>query len=153
MPKDATTVLALDPKAPRTIHVLHVAKKLGGAVVIRGDEQEPVTVKLAPVGAITGKVLDSDGQPIAGVSVGVQFNVATASELYRQVNLSQTPPKTDKNGLFRLDGIVPGMKFYLSMMKGQEYYTGEPKIGQKQVKSGETLDLGAIKVQGQKIGQ
>ena len=154
VPKDSTTVYALDPKAPRTLYVLHVEKKLGGTVKIRGDEKEAVTVKLALVGSIAGKLIDTDGRPIAGVTVGIQFpGGESANDLYRQIQLTQTPPKTDQDGLFRFDGILPSVKFYLTMTKGQEYFAGEPKIGPKEVKAGQILELGELKVKGRKFGE
>ena len=41
-----------------------------------------------------------------------------------------------------MDGIVPGVKFYLSLNKGRTYYIGEPKIGLRQAEAGKTLELG-----------
>ena len=49
---------------------------------------------------------------------------------------------TDKEGRFTLPGVVPGVKFYLQIQKGNEYFGGKPKIGLREVKAGETLDLG-----------
>jgi hypothetical protein len=33
------------------------------------------------------------------------------------------------------------------------YFVGEPKIGQKQVEAGKTLDLGALTVKGRRFGE
>jgi hypothetical protein len=37
---------------------------------------------------------------------------------------------------------VPGLKFGLSLRHGRKYLAGDPRIGTRQVKPGETLDLG-----------
>ena len=48
---------------------------------------------------------------------------------------------------------MPGVKFYLSMNKERTYYVGEPRIGLRQVEAGQALDMGALKVKGQVLGQ
>jgi hypothetical protein len=56
--------------------------------------------------------------------------------------------KTDKDGQFRLEGVLPKLIFQLSLRKGRTYYMGEPRIGDKQVGPGKTLELGDVKVRG-----
>jgi hypothetical protein len=53
---------------------------------------------------------------------------------------------TDKNGRFRIEGIVPEVKFMLNVYQGRTFLVGEPRIGARQVKPGETLDLGDRRV-------
>ena len=52
------------------------------------------------------------------------------------------PPVTDKDGRFTLPGVVPGLKFYLQIRKGDEYYGGMPRIGLLTVGPGEAKDVG-----------
>jgi RNA polymerase sigma factor (sigma-70 family) len=151
--KPTATVYALSPDRPRTLFLLHPEKHLAGTVTVRGDEKGPVTAKLAPAGAVTGKLVDTDGRPISGVTVGVQFPQSTGSELYRHTKIAQKPVVTDKDGAFNLDAIVPGVKFSFSLSRGREYFLGEPKIGYRQVEPGKTLELGSLAVRGQKLGQ
>ncbi len=54
--------------------------------------------------------------------------------------------RTDKDGRFRIEGIVPEVKFTLGIVKGRTVFMIEPRIGVKQVKPGETLDLGDVRV-------
>jgi len=42
-----------------------VVRDLAGSLRIRGAEKEPLVVKLQPCGSIRGRVLDSDGKPLA----------------------------------------------------------------------------------------
>src|SRR5262249_43765620 len=53
----------------RILLFVHPEKKLGGVVVTAGDSEDPLAVKLQPLGAIEGQVLDADGKPWAGLKV------------------------------------------------------------------------------------
>src|SRR5262249_59300718 len=50
LPKDTTTVYALDPARPRTLYLLHQEKKLAGWGGGRGGGKEPGTAKRAAAG-------------------------------------------------------------------------------------------------------
>jgi RNA polymerase sigma factor (sigma-70 family) len=142
------TIYALDGKRQRHVVFYHRERKLAGHIIVRGNEKEAVTVRLEPVGAVTGRLLDPDGQPIAGVEVSLSMPLQVESELFRYLNAQKEPVKTDKDGRFRLDGVMPKLIFQLGLRKGRTYYTGEPKIGSKQVGAGKTLDLGDVHVKG-----
>jgi protocatechuate 3,4-dioxygenase beta subunit len=142
MPEPAAPIFALNPRKPRRLVVYHPEKQLGGTATIRGDETEPVTVKLGQVGTVTGRLLDTDGNPLTGATVSVNARGMIARELYRFATSAGKPQVTDKIGRFTLTGVVPGVLFSLQIQKGDDYYGGKPKIGQRQVKPGERLDLG-----------
>lgn len=136
--------LALDPKKPRRLLFLHSNRNLAGTLTLRGDEKEPVVVRLRPAGAVTGRVLDANGQSLAGAEVNPIGSDVAGFSLYR---VAQRPPvRTDKAGRFRIEGIVPEVKFTLGITRGRTIFTAEPRIGSKQVKSGETLDVGDVRV-------
>src|SRR5262249_7871496 len=140
--ESTATVYALDPKQPRTLLVYHAGKQLAAAVTVRGDEKQPVEARLSPLGKVTGRLLDADGEPLVGATVSVSAWSEIGRELYRFANPGGKPVVTDKEGRFALPGVVPGMKFYVQVRKGEAFYAGKPKIGVRQVKAGETLDLG-----------
>ena len=71
LPDATATVYALTPGKPRMLFVYHPGQKLGGSVTVRGDETEPVVVKLGPLGQVKGRLLDADGQPLGGVDVSI----------------------------------------------------------------------------------
>jgi RNA polymerase sigma factor (sigma-70 family) len=146
LPEATATVYALDPSKPRAMAFFHAGKKLGGTAVVRGDEKEPVAVKLAPLGQVAGRLLDTDGNPLDGVEVSINPTEDTGSGLYRSAKPSGKPVRTDKDGRFRVEGVVPGLKFWLGLRRDQTYFVGEPRIGTKQVKPGEALDLGDVRV-------
>jgi hypothetical protein len=146
LPGDSCTAVALDPAKPRTLVFYHPAAKLGGTVTVRGDEKEPVVAKLAAAGAFTGKALDTEGSPIAGAEVTLNFPNQAAGELYRHLQVKSEPVVTGKDGSFRLDGVVPGVKVGLQIHKDRTYFVGEPRIGYREVEPGKTLEMGDMKL-------
>jgi RNA polymerase sigma factor (sigma-70 family) len=140
------TACALDPEEPRQLVFLHPKRKLAGSVTLRGDEKESPVVRLKPTGTITGRLLDMDGQPITGVNITPSGEHDSTRELYRHLSPQGELPRTDKDGRFRLDGLIPDVKFSLGLHKGRTYFVGEPRIGLRQVESGKTLDLGDVRV-------
>jgi RNA polymerase sigma factor (sigma-70 family) len=145
LPEATAAVYALDPTKPRTMAFLHIEKKLGGTAVVRGDEKEPVVVKLAPLGRVSGRLLDGDGKPLGGVEVSIHPESEIGRELYRFATPSGSPVRTDKDGHFRLESVVAGLNFWLLRREG-DYFVPEQGIGVKQVKAGEKLELGDIGV-------
>jgi RNA polymerase sigma factor (sigma-70 family) len=141
LPESTATVYALNPEKPRKIAVFHPGKKLAGTATIRGDEKEPVVVKLAPVGTITGKFME-DGAPLANAEITVYPPNKILSELYRFTAQERAKVVTDAEGRFTLPDIVPGVDFYIQTHKGETYYSGKPKLGLQSVKPGEKKDLG-----------
>jgi RNA polymerase sigma factor (sigma-70 family) len=146
--KTATcTIFALDPKMPRRLFFFHPERNLAGSLTVRGDEKGPLTVRLVPVGAVTGRLLDGEEQPVAGADVeldapGGAYDAARL--LYSQLQQRRPPIRTDKEGRFRLEGIVPDVQFTLNIYRGRTFFVGEPGIGARQVKQGQTLDLGDV---------
>jgi len=147
--KDAFTAYALDPAHPRRLLFYHAGRNLAGTLTLRGDEKEAPVVRLGPAGAVTGRVLDADGEPIAGAVVGLYFTDRTAQELERQRDQGREVVRTGKDGRFRLEGLVPNVKFGLQIQQGRVYLVGQPKIGFREVGPGATLDLGAFRVKPQ----
>jgi hypothetical protein len=139
------TIFALNPDKPRRLLFLHLRRQLAGLLTVRGDEKEPPVARLERTGSVTGRLLDSDGQPIAGVVISPSFEDGAARTLYQHVDQPGRSPCTDKDGRFRLKGIIPGLKFGLGLRHGRTFLVGEPRIGLRQVKPGQTLDLGDIR--------
>jgi RNA polymerase sigma factor (sigma-70 family) len=143
------TVYALDPQKPRMLLFNHPGRNLAGRLPVRGDEPWPLTVKLLPAGSVTGRVLDADGLPVAGVEVGLSSAYVSAADLERFARHRRPPGTTGPDGRFRIDGVVPGQPFTLSLRKGPTVLVGPPRLGPYEVASGTTLDLGDLRTKPQ----
>ncbi|HEX3151981.1 MAG TPA: sigma-70 family RNA polymerase sigma factor [Gemmataceae bacterium] len=141
LPEATASIYALNPEKPRKIAVFHPGKKLAGTATVRGDEKEPVIVKLVPVGTITGRFME-DSVPLANAEITVNPPNRILSELYRFTVQERPKVITDAEGKFTLPDIVPGVDFYIQTRRGDNYYAGKPKLGLQSLKPGEKKDLG-----------
>jgi hypothetical protein len=146
LPEATATVFALSPDKPRTMVFYQAAKKLGGLATVRGDEKETVIVKLSPLGSVFGRLLGEDGIPLKDVEVSIHFDWSIGRELYRMAAPSGKPVRTDKDGRFRIDGVVPNLKFDLQLRQGRTTLIRAERFGVLQVKASEIANLGDVKV-------
>ncbi|HEY8503245.1 MAG TPA: carboxypeptidase-like regulatory domain-containing protein, partial [Gemmataceae bacterium] len=117
------TAVGLEPEHPRTLVFLREEKRLAKAVTLRGDEKGPLTVRLEPLGALTGRLADRESRPVAGVQVRLsparsleptlpgELVIGGIGTLRGAVKIA--PVKTDEQGRFRFGGLIPGMKYEL----------------------------------------
>jgi RNA polymerase sigma factor (sigma-70 family) len=138
------TVYALDSDKPRQLVLLHRERKVAAVVTLRGDKG-PRSVRLQPTGVITGRVLDTEGQPLAGAYVAALYRGWAGRNLVKELHRLSEPPRTDANGRFRLEGIVPGLEFDLGLARGRQRLRLEPLPALKPVEAGKTLELGDLK--------
>jgi RNA polymerase sigma factor (sigma-70 family) len=127
------TVHGLNPKRVRQLLFVHSAKGLGFYQEIRGDEAGPLTVKLQPLGSASGRVVDKDGQPVAGLVLNMNRS--------RLLGPGGVQVKTDKEGRFRADGLVPGQKYDLVPLKQLRIVGPKDAIV---VEPGKDKDLGDV---------
>ncbi len=113
-----------------------------GHVLLAADAKEPVTVRLQPGAVLTGRAVDEDGKPLAGVSVNIGYQ---APEIYGLVKeaFGDNFVKTDSEGRFRVEGIFPGMKFVFGFAKGRDFLVPDKKYLYLTLEEG-TRDLGDI---------
>jgi RNA polymerase sigma factor (sigma-70 family) len=102
------TLTGIDAQSPRPFFFSHRAKRLGAAVLIRGDEPKTFTVQLQLCATLTGRIVDEDGVSQPGRTV---FGFLEGGQL----NLKEGwggffSGKTDKEGRFRIDRVMPGVK-------------------------------------------
>jgi RNA polymerase sigma factor (sigma-70 family) len=132
-----------DQKQPRTLLVVHEATRQIGTLALKGDETGPLEVRLRPWGTVTGRLLGADGEPCAGTFVNPM--AGDRSLAYPP----QMQVKTDKDGTFRVEGLVPGVKYQLHYA----HISPEGRIEAKDLgviaedlilKEGESRDLGNV---------
>jgi protocatechuate 3,4-dioxygenase beta subunit len=143
--KDATfTAVALDPDRPRTVIFLHRERQLAGTVKLSGAEPTPPAIKLGPCGAITGRVLDADGTPVAGARVAVNYRENAVDRLDTRGTYPREEFDTDADGRFRITGLIPGERFGVGFkVKGRLLDAGTA-VRDLTVAPGEAKDLGDI---------
>ncbi|HUY32354.1 MAG TPA: M56 family metallopeptidase [Pirellulales bacterium] len=127
------TVYGLGPDRPRRVCILHPQRRLAASVTLTGEERGPVKVRLVASATIAGRALDSAGEPIADAFVQIRYARRSASELLRMVILEQAPLKTDRDGRFHVENIVPGERFGLDFRQGDTFFRAPLVSGQREL--------------------
>jgi RNA polymerase sigma factor (sigma-70 family) len=139
------TAAQIDPERPRYLLALHPGRKLGGFLIVTGKETGPVALKLTPWGSLSARLIDGDGQPIAGAQVGVGYRgtqgIGMPNSGARQMDERII---TDRGGRFRLDGLIPGLPVAVYFVKNGTPLTSGDKLDNLDVRPGESKDLGDI---------
>jgi RNA polymerase sigma factor (sigma-70 family) len=150
------TVYNVEPGQERLLAVVDAKNRLVGTQVVRADDKDPV-VKLGPGGTASGRVVDADGKPIAGMTVNLYFTRREVTEACEPLNVAYEPAMrtgrrettTDANGEFRFDALFPVHEFRLIFSKGKKSfgpaYNKAPR--HTLAKHGDTLKLGNVKVE------
>jgi RNA polymerase sigma factor (sigma-70 family) len=141
LPTARFTLKAVETAPPLPFFFQHKEKKLGAVMLFKGDEKE-VVVKLQPLATITGRLLDLDGEPLAGHYLSGYFEDG-------QLNLKRGwagffGATTDKDGRFRAT-VIPGVQV------GAYFSVSPSRLGSKvfqklTLKPGQTHDVGAVRV-------
>jgi RNA polymerase sigma factor (sigma-70 family) len=146
------TVLGLEPGGARLLQFFHKEKKLSGSVVIKADQKEAPTVQLEPSGTLTGKLVTPEGKPAADGELialtsdpvpqpgGVKVDLTRGSFHENRI-------RPDKDGSFRIEGLVPGLNYKLGFIKGMYLHKLGGDAGETiKIKAGETKKLGDVEV-------
>jgi RNA polymerase sigma factor (sigma-70 family) len=158
---DTFTVAALLPEDSRLVAAVHADKKLGGTVVVDSKEKAPPVVRLAAWGTLTGRVVGSDGQPVAGMGIGLAFGFpgvkfsarptpppSAAAKLYGHL-MGDREVTTGADGRFRCDVPFAGLAFNVSFVHKGKRLGAEKPPRDVTVAPGKTRDLGDIVVKGE----
>ncbi len=143
------TVRGLETDRARLVQFVHEQRQLAGFVVIRPGDNAPLTVKLAPAGTLTGRLVTRQGRPLADLEV---VGLSDDPPL-RPAGPKQSPPagsfprrvRSGKDGRFRIEGLAPGMKYSLTVV--QAPYRLDPSIVEAPtIEAGEMKDLGDVRI-------
>jgi RNA polymerase sigma factor (sigma-70 family) len=154
--KGATfTAHGLGGRRERTAVFYHLGRKLGKVVRIPTGKK-PLTVTLDPMGVVAGRLIEEDGKPITGARVRAEpprrFNAyeRLPDELMNgHREKLQVVVKTDAEGRFRVQGLVPGLPYDFlwsdgEVRRGVRLYAIRENVT---VGPGKTKDLGDVKAQ------
>ncbi len=136
--------LSPSPLLPRTIIFHHGARGLGKAVQVDVGDKGPLQVRLEPTATVTGRLRDKAGQPVEGLVLRM-FRLI--DEPTRGSQREFDPPlqaTTDRDGRFRIDGIVPGLNQKVSARGFQGNFEGFILVDWTP-KPGEVKDLGEVR--------
>lgn len=79
----------------------------GEAREVQVPAEQPVRIVLQAVGAVSGRVVDPDGEPVADASVRVDFRPRTSGGFMAFSGAPQAD-QTDAEGSFRITDVMPG---------------------------------------------
>jgi hypothetical protein len=130
------TVSGFNPRRPLNVLFQHLEKGLVGALQPPKENGGAVTVQLEPGAVVTGRLVNAEGQPRVGAELEVTFR--SKKERYFGP-YSPEHIKTDREGRFRIEALLPECEFRLSDGK-DELPLGEA------LHSGQTKDVGDVQM-------
>ena len=126
------------PSCTDTVIFRHAERGLGTTLRVDGSDPGPINVRLEPLARLSGRLVEEvGGKPRTGVELRL---LRVVQEPYVGANGEFAPPlraKTDGDGRFRIDGVIPGTAYWLQ--------TSEGKFRDRNLwtpKAGESKDLG-----------
>jgi hypothetical protein len=154
LPTAAFTLGGLDPGKPRFAVFIHPEKKVAKVQKFQGDEKDPVIVQLEPLASLAGRILDANGKPRAGLTVAAMMTPLREDYKELAVELLYNYPSwskitngeatTDNDGRFRVEGLVPGLKYLVNVRDGADILTDYTREVSS-LESGKATDLGDLK--------
>jgi hypothetical protein len=143
-------VTGLEKGKTRLLQFVHFEKKLAGSLVVKGDDKGPVTVKLAAAGTLTGRLVTPEGEPVKDgqlMALRGPIGEPDAAEENPAVGSLPADIHPDKDGKFRIQGVIPGLTYNLGYIKGNYLHRLGGAAGSKlMIKPGETKHLGDVVV-------
>ncbi|MBP3954891.1 sigma-70 family RNA polymerase sigma factor [Gemmata sp. G18] len=156
---DTVSVFNQEPGKDRLLVAGHVGRELVGALVLKTGDKSPI-VTLGPGGRITGRAVDENGRPLAGLKVEAFF-LRSDGPVRGTWNLGELNSQTTgNNGEFQIDTMLPGHSFLLVFRQEWQFYQPVPQPerstdwglnGLTIAKHGDTLTLGDIKLRPQDL--
>jgi protocatechuate 3,4-dioxygenase beta subunit len=146
------TMTGLASGRRRLLQFAHLDRKLAGSLLVDGDAKGPLRVTLVPAGSLSGRVITRQGKPAVGGLINASRVESTLPDGVIPVADDEgslpRPPRTDKDGKFRIDGLAPGLKYHLLYEAGGYLLRIIGPLGSDlKVKAGETKDMGDLVVE------
>ena len=146
LPTAEFEVHALGTQRKRGLLFYHEAKHLAGAYVVKPDEAGPLTVRLEPCGTLSGRLVDRGGLPQAGALLTCDRPILFGEDGAKfDKGALPSSIRTDKDGRFRVSGLVPGLKYTLTAWKDGRF--AGRAAADVSIRAGEVKELGDIKAE------
>jgi hypothetical protein len=133
LPTEHFTALGLDPRSTRLLTFVHRGRKLIANVILGPNPKTPLVVRMEPWGVLAGRLVDARGKPLQGVDIELHYPPQAAAGLLAPGQ----PFHTDRDGRFRVEGLIPRLKHELSI-------AGGVTVAGLSAAAGEVKDLGEI---------
>jgi hypothetical protein len=148
------TAAGVHPGEPRTLVFADPERKLGRVYVLPAGEKGPVTVRLEPLAAASGQIVDAAAKPLAGAKVAVRISspwkdasftlpAELAHNFPAWLDVQSREVVADEDGRFTVEGLLPGVKYGVWVKASEEYVTVRPPA--IPLTPGKTTPLGELK--------
>jgi RNA polymerase sigma factor (sigma-70 family) len=131
------TVHCSNPPRPRELLIHHPEEGLVGVAQTPNKKGDSITVQLQPGATVTGRLVDANGKPRAGLAVSVWFR-AEGRQVWH--NYSNEDIKTDRDGRFRVTALLPGRRYRLFELRPAAH--DDELVFGDGLRPGETKELG-----------
>jgi RNA polymerase sigma factor (sigma-70 family) len=160
------TANGLQTQTERALIFLHKEKKLGAVIGVGGEAENPLTVKLQPLGTLKGRLVDADGKPMGGRVIVVRlvldskkfcnlphewsnlggfFNIQPGS--WQDFTSRKVTSRDD--GTFTIEGLIPGERYDLYAGIGDIVRSQTAQVTHRHerlmVEPGKATDVGDLK--------
>jgi len=124
--------------APRDLFFYHAETDLGGHYRLEGEAPAELTIKLQPTGSVRGRLLDEQGDRLAGVML---TGAGIAGDNFGETKFRLA---TDAEGRFLIRGLLPGREY--TVMARSDAVFGRALVDVT-VEAGQTKDVGDVTLQ------
>lgn len=136
----------------RTVLFAQSKDRQRAGIVEVGPDDTTVTIPLRPLGTVSGQLVDEKTkQPLTEVEINYDARVRLGeSEDAWEVSISRQSTITDQAGRFKIEDLVPGQKYRLTISRppGQPGKAGRAiTVETVRVKDVEPVDLGVLEVE------
>jgi RNA polymerase sigma factor (sigma-70 family) len=152
---DSFQVYGLDRGHPRLVLFAHQGLQLVGSVILKDDDiksEAPLVVRMERAGSVKGRLVDEDGQPLAGAKLGATTYDSDGNNLPGGPSGLWPDNETitaDADGRFQVDGLKRNAKTTISVTAvsrpNLRLNTGDV-LKKLTAEPGEVRELGNVKV-------